>query len=71
MAIKSQRANRGRRLVDEAISFVTMASIREAIDERNRRLDEYTGAPERADRELTLRQQLVSDLYESRMQITR
>ena len=60
-----------RRMVDEAISFVTANSIQEAVGERDRRIEEYTGVLERANHELTLRQQLVSDLHESRMQITR
>ncbi len=60
-----------RRMVDEAISFVTVNSIQEAVGERDRRIEEYTGVLERANHELMLRQQLVSDLHESRMQITR
>jgi signal transduction histidine kinase len=62
---------RARRLIAEALSFVTLTSIREAISEHERRIDEYTQQLERANYELTLKQQLVGDLYESRMQITR
>lgn len=60
-----------RLMTDEVVSFVTLASIREAVGERDRKLDEYTGMLERANYELTLRQKLISDLYETRMQITR
>ncbi|AET90925.1 histidine kinase [Burkholderia sp. YI23] len=60
-----------RLMTDEVLSFVTLASIREAIGERDRKIDEYTGMLERANFELTLRQKLISDLYETRMQITR
>ncbi len=62
---------RARHFIDEAVSFVTLTSIREVVTERDRKIDEYTGRLERANHELLLKQQLVSDLYESRMQITR
>jgi signal transduction histidine kinase len=60
-----------RLMTDEVVSFVTLASIREAVSERDRKIDEYTGMLERANYELTLRQKLIGDLYETRMQITR
>lgn len=60
-----------RLMTDEIVSFVTLASIREAVTERDRKIDEYTGMLERANHELTLRQRLISDLYESRMQVAR
>ncbi|TCK39700.1 signal transduction histidine kinase [Paraburkholderia sp. BL8N3] len=60
-----------RLMTDEVVSFVTLASIREAVSERDRKIDEYTGRLERANHELTLRQRLISDLYESRMQVAR
>jgi signal transduction histidine kinase len=62
---------RARHYIDEALSFVTLTSIREVVTERDRKIDEYTGRLERANHELQLKQQLVSELYESRMQITR
>jgi signal transduction histidine kinase len=62
---------RARHFIDEAVSFVTLASIREVVTERDRKIDDYTGRLERANHELTLKQRLVGDLYESRMQITR
>jgi signal transduction histidine kinase len=62
---------RARIMTDEVVSFVTLASIREAVSERDRKIDEYTGMLERANYELTLRQKLIGDLYETRMQITR
>jgi signal transduction histidine kinase len=62
---------RARHFVDEAISFVTFTSIREVVTERDRKIDEYTGRLERANHELLLKQKLVGELYESRMQITR
>ncbi|ACD20371.1 sensor histidine kinase [Paraburkholderia phytofirmans] len=62
---------RARHFIDEAVSFVTLTSIREVVNERDRKIDDYTGRLERANHELTLKQQLVGDLYESRMQITR
>lgn len=62
---------RARRLVAETLSMVTLTSIREVVSERDRKIDEYTGRLERANHELTLKQRLVGDLYESRMQITR
>ncbi|MGF6770179.1 signal transduction histidine kinase [Paraburkholderia sp. GAS199] len=62
---------RARRLIAEALSMVTHTSIREVVSERDRKIDEYTGRLERANHELTLKQRLVGDLYESRMQITR
>lgn len=63
--------SRARRMVAEAVSMVTLTSIREVVSERDRKYDDYTGRLERANHELTLKQQLVNDLYESRMQITR
>jgi len=62
---------RARHFIDEAVSFVTLTSIREVVNERDRKIDDYTGRLERANHELTLKQRLVGDLYESRMQITR
>ena len=62
---------RARHYIDEALSFVTLTSIREVVTERDRKIDEYTGRLERANHELQLKQHLVSELYESRMQITR
>ncbi|MFM0523217.1 sensor histidine kinase [Caballeronia jiangsuensis] len=62
---------RARRLIANALSFVTLTSIREAVHERDRKVDEYTGRLERANHELELKQRLVGDLHESRMQITR
>jgi signal transduction histidine kinase len=63
--------SRARRLIAETFSMVSHASIKEVVSERDRKIDEYTGRLERANHELTLKQRLVSDLYESRMQITR
>jgi signal transduction histidine kinase len=62
---------RARHFIDEAVSFVTLTSIREVVSERDRKIDDYTGRLERANHELTLKQRLVGELYESRMQITR
>jgi signal transduction histidine kinase len=62
---------RARRLIAEALSFVALTSIREAVGERDRKLDEYTRKLERVNDELTRKQRLVSELYESRMHITR
>ncbi|MFL9900253.1 sensor histidine kinase [Paraburkholderia fungorum] len=62
---------RARHFIDEAVSFVTLTSIREVVSERDRKIDDYTGHIERVNHELTLKQRLVGDLYESRMQITR
>jgi signal transduction histidine kinase len=62
---------RARYFIDEAVSFVTLTSIREVVSERDRKIDDYTGRLERANHELTLKQRLVGDLHESRMQITR
>jgi signal transduction histidine kinase len=63
--------SRARRLMAEAFSLVTYASIKEVVAERDRKIDDYTGQLERANQELTRKQRLVGDLYESRMQITR
>ncbi|MBP0595457.1 sensor histidine kinase [Paraburkholderia sp. LEh10] len=62
---------RARYFIDEAVSFVTLTSIREVVTERDRKIDEYTGRLERANHELLLKQKLVGELHESRMQITR
>jgi signal transduction histidine kinase len=62
---------RARYFIDEAVSFVTLTSIREVVTERDRKIDDYTGRLERANHELVLKQNLVGELYESRMQITR
>ena len=59
------------RLIDEALSFVTLTSIREVIGERDRIIAEYTSQLERANRELREQQRQVSELHRSRMQITR
>jgi hypothetical protein len=63
--------SRARRLIAETFSMVTLTSIKEVVSERDSKIDEYTGRLERANHELMLKQRLVSDLYESRMQITR
>ncbi|WP_085488418.1 sensor histidine kinase [Paraburkholderia susongensis] len=63
--------SRARRLIAEAFSMVAYTSIKEVVNERDRRIDEYTGQLEHANRELMLKQRLVGDLHESRMQITR
>jgi signal transduction histidine kinase len=62
---------RARRLIAEALSFVALTSIREAVGERDRKIDEYTGKLERANSQLTLKQRLVNELHESRMQLIR
>jgi signal transduction histidine kinase len=62
---------RARLMTDEVLSFVTLTSIREAVGESDRKIAEYTGMLEQANHELTLRQRLIGDLYESRMQVTR
>ncbi|GAB7549068.1 ATP-binding protein [Cupriavidus sp. 8B] len=62
---------RTQHFIDETLSFVTLTSIREVINEQNRKISEYTGRLEHANHELTEKQRLVSGLYESRMQITR
>ncbi|RAS15629.1 hypothetical protein BX591_1598 [Paraburkholderia bryophila] len=62
---------RARRRVAETLSMVTLTSIREVVSERDQKIDDYTGKHERANHELTLKQRLVNDLYESRMRITR
>jgi len=62
---------RAQHYIDEALSFVTLTSIREVVTERDRKIDEYTGRLERANHELELKQRLVGELHESRMQITR
>ncbi|MEA3115631.1 MAG: hypothetical protein QOG58_5430, partial [Caballeronia sp.] len=66
-----KREERARLITDQTLSFVTLTSVREAVGERDRKLDEYTGMLERANQELTLRQKLISDLYETRMQVAR
>ncbi|WP_233836006.1 sensor histidine kinase [Paraburkholderia sp. ZP32-5] len=63
--------SRARRLIAEAFSVVTFASIKEVVSERDRKIDEYTGQLERANHALTVQQHLVGELHESRMQITR
>lgn len=63
--------SRARRLIAEAFSMVTYASIKEVVSERDRMINEYTGQLERANHELTRGQRLVGNLHESRMQITR
>jgi signal transduction histidine kinase len=70
-AFTRRHQKRARRLIAEALSMVTLTSIREVVSERDRKIDEYTGKLERANHELTLKQRLVSELHESRMQITR
>jgi signal transduction histidine kinase len=62
---------RARQLITEALDFVTLTSIREVVHERDRKFDEYAGKLERANHELVLKQRIVSQLHESRMQITR
>jgi signal transduction histidine kinase len=63
--------SRARRLIAEAFGMVSYTSIKEVVSERDRKIDEYTGQLERANHELILKQRLVGDLHESRMQITR
>lgn len=70
-AFTRRHEKRAGRLIAEALSLVTLLSIREVVSERDRKIDEYTGRLERANHELKFNQRLVSDLHESRMQITR
>lgn len=70
-AFTRNQESRARRLIDEALSFVTLTSIREVIGERDRTIAEYTSQLERANRELRAQQREVSELHRSRMQITR
>ena len=70
-AFTRRHEERARYFIDESVSFVTLTSIREVVTERDRKIDEYTGRLERANHELLLKQKLVGELYESRMQITR
>ncbi len=63
--------SRALHLIDEALSFVTLTSIREVIGERDRTIAEYTSQLERANEELREQQREVSELYRSRMQVTR
>ncbi|WP_371880889.1 sensor histidine kinase [Caballeronia sp. S22] len=60
-----------RRLITEALDLVTLASIRAVVHERDQKFAEDAGKLERANHELLLRQQAVSELHESRLQITR
>jgi signal transduction histidine kinase len=70
-AFTRRHEERAQHFIDEAISFVTLTSIREVMTERDRKIDEYTGRLERANHELLMKQKLVGELYESRMQLTR
>lgn len=70
-AFTRNQESRARRLIDEALSFVTLTSLREVIGERDRTIAEYTSQLERANRELRAQQREVSELHRSRMQITR
>jgi signal transduction histidine kinase len=70
-AFTRRHESRARRMIAATLSMVTLTSIKEVVSERDRKFDEYTGRLERANHELTLKQRLVSELYESRMQITR
>ncbi|MEX3927752.1 sensor histidine kinase [Paraburkholderia sp. BR10936] len=63
--------SRALHLIDEALSFVTLTSIREVIGERDRTIAEYTSQLERANEELREQQREVGELYRSRMQVTR
>jgi signal transduction histidine kinase len=62
---------KARHLVDEALSQVTLTSIREVVHERDSRIDQYTGMIERSNQQLLLKQQLLDTLYESRLQVAR
>ncbi|WP_345815075.1 sensor histidine kinase [Paraburkholderia sp. PREW-6R] len=62
---------RARHFIDECVSFVTLTSIREVVSERDRTIEDSTARLESVNKELTHNQQLVSELYESRMRITR
>jgi signal transduction histidine kinase len=66
-----RREERACRMTDQVISFVTLTSIREAVDERDRRLADYTGMLERANCELTLQRRQIAEMYETRMQVSR
>jgi signal transduction histidine kinase len=66
-----KREERACRMTDQVISFVTLTSIREAVDERDRRLADYTGMLERANRELTLQRRQIAEMYATRMQVSR
>jgi signal transduction histidine kinase len=70
-AFTRDQESRAQRLIDNALSFVTLTSIREDIGERDRIIAEYTGLLERANRELQEQQSEVTELHRSRMHITR
>ena len=63
-AFTRRHEERARYFIDEAVSFVTLTSIREVVTERDRKIDEYTGRLERANHELLLKQKLVGELVE-------
>src|SRR6202048_3748285 len=58
-------------LIDEALSFVMQTSVRQAVHEHERKIQDYADMLQRANDELVRKQQLLSETIESRQQVTR
>ncbi|SAL58731.1 histidine kinase [Caballeronia udeis] len=55
-----------RDLVDDAVNLVILASVHQLVGEQERKVDEYTGMLEEANRELASQRELLASVYQSR-----
>ena len=55
-----------RDLVDDAVNLVMLASVHQLVGEQERKVGEYTGMLEEANRELASQRELLANIYQSR-----
>ncbi|WP_063779129.1 sensor histidine kinase [Caballeronia mineralivorans] len=55
-----------RDLVDDAVNLVMLASVRQLVGEQERKVGEYTGMLEEANRGLASQRELLADIYQAR-----
>jgi signal transduction histidine kinase len=60
-----------RDLVDDAVNLVVLTSVRQLAGEQKRKVDEYTGMLEEANRGLASQRDLLASVYRSRQQAAR
>jgi signal transduction histidine kinase len=58
-------------LVDDAVNLVMLTSVRQLVGEQERKIDEYTGMLEEANRGLASRRELLANVYKTRQQAAR
>ena len=67
---RSQEAH-ARDLVDDAVNLVMLTSVRQLVGEQERKVDEYTGMLEEANRGLASQREVLANVYKTRQQAAR